>query len=146
MRLAGLRFRPDRPLLARPQIAPVDVPILRLRVDDPRLHHVDRRIKAVPAVNHLPILVHNPVARQRLDRPAPTPVVLQASADVIRLFVVEPHFIELTDRDGVDEVPGFPRVIAPVDAAVGPRNHVIRIRRIDPHRVIIAVNSVHALR
>ena len=97
-------------------------------------------------MNHLPVFIHDAVARQRLARPAPTPVVLQAAADVIRLLVVEADFVELSDGDGVDEIPGLPAVVAPVNPAIRAREHVIRIRGIDPHGVIVAMNPLHALR
>ena len=140
------RFWPDGTLLLGAQVAPVDVPVLRFGVNDPRLHVVDCRIKTVAAVNHLPVFIHDAVARQRLARPAPTAVVLQAAADVVGFLVVEPHFVELSDRDGVDEVPGLPRVVAPVNPAIRSRKHVIRIRRIDPHRMVVSVDAPDALR
>jgi len=49
------RFWPDGTLLTGAQVAAIDIPILRLRVNDPGLHVVDCRIKAVAAVNHLPV-------------------------------------------------------------------------------------------
>src|SRR5256884_6664302 len=63
--ISCFRLRPDGALLPGAQVAAVDVPVLRLRVDDPGLHIVDRRIKAVAAVNHLPVFIHDAVARQR---------------------------------------------------------------------------------
>ena len=146
VRLSGFGFRPDRPLLSGAHVAAIDVTVLGLGIDDPRLDIVDGCIKAVAAVNHLPVIIHDAVASKGLARPAPTAVVLQAAADVIWLFVVERHFVELTDSDGVDEVPGLAGIVAPVNAAIGPGEHVIRIGWVDPHRVIVSVNTMDALR
>src|SRR6267143_5929027 len=126
-------------LLLRPQIAPVDVAILRFCVDDPWFQVVNGHVKTIAAMDYLPVFIGNPVARQRLNWSAPASVVLQAPTNVIRLFVVEADFIKLPDGDGVDEVPALARVVAPVNPAVGTRDHAVRIRRVDPHRVKVAV-------
>src|SRR5439155_1048523 len=81
VRLSGFGFRPDRPLLPGAHVAAIDVTVLRLGIDDPRLDIVDGRIKAVAAVNHLPVFIHDAVASKRLAWPAPTAVVLQAKPD-----------------------------------------------------------------
>src|SRR5438094_1229228 len=146
VRLSDFGFRPDRPLLSGAHVAAIDVTVLRFGVDDPRLHVVYGRIKSVPTVNHLPIFIHDAVASKRLAWPAPTAVVLQAAADVVGLFIVERHFVKLPDGDGVDEVPGLPGIVAPVNAAIGPGEHLMRIAWVNPHRVIVSVNAMDALR
>ncbi len=146
MRLAVFRFRRYRALLRGSQIAPVNVAVLRFRVHDPRFEGIDRRVKSVAAVNHKPIFIGDAVACQRLARPAPASVVLQSAANVIGLFVVEANFIKLADGDGVDEIPRAPGVVAPMDSAVAAGEHVVRIRRIDPHRMKIPVDAPHAIR
>ncbi len=124
---------------------PVDVAILRFGVHNPRLHGIDRRVESIAAVNHVPVFVGDAVARQGLARPAPASVVLQSAANVIGLLVVQRNFVKLPDGDGVDEIPAAPVVVAPVNSAVAPGDDVIRIRRINPHRVKIAVNSFHPI-
>src|SRR5260370_32464096 len=81
-----------------------------------------------------------------MDRHAPTAVVLQAPTDVVGLFVVEGDLIELPNRNNVHEIPGLSGVVAPVTPAIRPREHMIRVRRVYPHGVIIPVDSAHALR
>src|SRR5439155_10518572 len=125
--LSCVGLRPDRTLLSSAHDTAVDVAVLRFGVDNPRLDIVDGCVEAVAAVNHLPIIIHDAVARERLAWPAPTAVVLQTAADVVRLFVVERYFVELSDGNGVDEVPGLSSVVAPVNAAIGSGEHVIRI-------------------
>ena len=146
VRLSGFGFGADGALLACPHVAPIDEAILRFRVDNPRFDVVNGRVKTVAAVNHLPVFIDDAVACEGHARAAPAPVVLQASADVIGLFVVEGYFIKLADGYDVQEIPIFSGVVAPMDAAVGTGDHVIGIGGIDPHGVEVAVNAVDALR
>src|SRR5207302_8497308 len=97
--------------------AAVNETVLRFRVDNPGLDVVNRGVETIAAVNHLPVLIDDAVAGESHARAAPAAVVLQSSADVIRRLVVERTFIELSDGDDVEEIPIFPRVVPPVNAA-----------------------------
>src|SRR6266436_1611190 len=145
VRVAGLGLRLDGALLPGAQVAAVDESILGLGVNNPRFDIIDGRIEAVAAVNHLPVFIDDAVARERLAGAAPASVVLQTATDVIGLLVIEGDFVELSDGNGVEEIPGLAGVVAPVNSAVRTGNHVVRIRGIDPHGVIIAVNAPNAL-
>src|SRR5689334_18031394 len=145
MRLAGFGFGADGALLAGAHVAPVDEAVLRFGVDNPGLDVVNSGVKAVATVNHLPVFVDDAVAREGHARAAPTAVVLQTAADLIGFLVVEGYFIKLADGDDVQEIPIFSGVVAPVNAAVGAGDHVIGISGIDPHGVIVAVNTADTL-
>src|SRR5881275_3019035 len=62
MGFARFGFRHNRALLPGAHVAPRDVPVLGFGVNNPRLDIVDRRVKTVAAVNHLPIFIHNAFA------------------------------------------------------------------------------------
>src|SRR5207248_3645880 len=145
MRLAGVGFRADGALMSGAHVAPGDVAVLRLGVHDPGLDVVNGGVKTIATVNHLPVFVGDAVAGERLARAAPATVILQSSADVIGLFVVQRDFIKLADGDDIEEIPIFPCIVTPMDAAVGTGDHVIGIGGIDPHGVIVSVNAMDAL-
>src|SRR5258708_5744995 len=146
MRLAILRLRGYRALLRGSQIAPVNVAILRFGIHDPWLDGIASRVKSVATVNHVPIFIGDAVARQRLARPAPAPAVLQAAANGVRLLRLHGHLVKVGDGYGVVEIPRSPAVGAPVDSAVAAGDNMIRVRRIDTHRVVIALDALHASR
>src|SRR5258708_27636398 len=108
MRLAILRLRGYRALLRGSEIAPVNVAILRFGIHDPWLDGIDRRVKSVAAVNHAPIFIGDAIARQRLARPAPAPVVLQAAANVVGLLVIQGNLVKLADSDGLGGIQRSP--------------------------------------
>src|SRR5258708_21279916 len=110
MRLAILRLRGYRALLRGSQIAPVNVAILRFGIHDPWLDGIDSRVKSVATGNHVPIFIGDAVARQRLARPPPAPVVLQAAAKLVGLLVLPGNLVKLADGYGVHAIPLSPSV------------------------------------
>src|SRR4029077_16693913 len=101
---------------------------------------IDRGIESVASVNHKPIFIGDAVAGQRLARPAPASVVLQAAANVVWLFIVQRNLVKLANGQRVDEIPRSSAVIAPVNSAIAAGDYVIGVRRINPHRMKIAVD------
>lgn len=76
-------------------------------------------------------------------RPAPVAVVLEAAAQVVRPLHVEVDVVELRERDGVGHLPVPAGVIADLPATVRSLEEVVRVGRVDPHRLVVAM---HALR
>src|SRR4029077_542639 len=128
------------------QIAPRKIAVLRFGVNNPGLDVIDLGVKAIAAMNQRPILVGDAIASKRCAGTTPTAVVLQTTANVIGLFVVQADFVKLADGDVIQKVPGLAVVVAPVNAAVAARDNVIRIERIDPQRVEISVDFLRASR
>src|SRR5437763_14317067 len=119
--------------------------VLRCRGHHPRLHGINRRVKTVPAMDDRPVFIGDAIPCEHLARPAPASVVLQTAADHVRLLIVDGNLVELANRNGVDEVPRSAVVITPMNPAIAPSNHVIRVRWINPHTMEIPVNSLYAI-
>src|SRR6202011_2253303 len=116
----------DGSFLPCAQITPRQEPILRFGINDPRLDGIDLSVKTIAAVDERPVFVGHAVARERLAGSAPASVVLQSTADMIGLLDVQTDLVKLPDGDGVDEVPGAPVVVAPVNATVAAGDDVVR--------------------
>src|SRR5579859_6599921 len=65
VRLACLGFRHDLPLLSGVRVAPRNMSVLRFGINYPRLDVIDLRVEPVAARHQRPILIRNPVTRQR---------------------------------------------------------------------------------
>ena len=78
-------------------------------------------------------------------RTAPTPVVLQSPANVVWPLIVQPDFIKLSNRQRIYEIPRLAVVIAPVNSPIAAGQNMVRIRRIDPQRMKVAVNFLYSL-
>src|SRR5579872_3172007 len=100
--------------------------VLRFGINNPWLGIVDSRVKPVAARHQRPVAIDNAVSRQRHARPAPTSVVLQAAADFVWFLIVQTHFVKLPNRNRVDEVPGSPVVVTPVNSSVATGNDMVR--------------------
>src|SRR3712207_9516927 len=77
--------------------------------------------------------------------------VLQAAVDAVRIGIIDAHVIELRDRKVVAFPPLRPAIVGIPDAAVIASDDGLGVRRIDPKRVLIAIdrkstrlNSSHA--
>ena len=73
-------------------------------------------------------------------RAANAVVILRAAIDAVeRRVVIHSHVVELGDGKVADEFPVRAAVKALVDSAVAAGEQVLRVRRIDPERVIVDV-------
>src|SRR5262245_10971287 len=153
------RARADRDATARLQIEPLHIAVLRLGVDRRVISRVDLRIKTVASADAVPVGVDysaaaattattattaaatTTAASARLTRAAPTAVILQAAANVVRLSHVHGDRVELRRRNVVDELPSRGLVVADIQTAVVADNQVVSVIRIDPQRVVIAVRD-----
>ncbi len=144
--LAFRRGRTNVARLVRFEIAALHISVLRFRVDDRRIGRIDLCVEAVAAAGLDPFRIRYAARVHRRARTAPGVVVLQPPADVIRPRHVDADFVELSERNGVDEIPRLAAIAADVDAAVAARDHVIRIARIDPGGVIVAMDPLNQIR
>src|SRR5689334_13836614 len=72
----------------------------------------------------------------------PTSVVLKTAGKVVeRLAIVGKNLVELADRNVADPLPGFAAIVADRNPAILPLPHAIRILRINPHGVVVAVSG-----
>ncbi len=113
---------------------------LRVAVDEVRLARIGHREEAVPEGERLPVLAADALVERRPAGPAPVEVVLQAAADVVRLPKVVVDVIELAERDRVQVLERLPPVPRLIHAAVVAVQHAVRVRRVDPERVVIGVD------
>src|SRR5262245_20426260 len=156
------RARADRDAAASLQIETLNIAVLRFCVDRRVISRVDLRIKTVASADAVPVGVDDSAAATAtataaatttaaaaataaasasLARAAPTAVILQASANVVRLSHVHSDSVELRRRDVVNELPSRGLVVADIQTAVVADNQVVRVIRIDPQRVVIAVRD-----
>src|SRR5262245_18865191 len=148
------RARADRDAAASLQIETLNIAVLRFGVDRRVISRVDLRIKTVASADAVPVGVDDSAAATTtaaaaataaasasLARAAPTAVILQASANVVRLSHVHSDSVELRRRDVVNELPSRGLVVADIQTAVVADNQVVRVIRIDPQRVVIAVRD-----
>ena len=144
-RLALFLHRADIARLVGAQVAPHHIAVLRFGVNCCRFGGIDLRVETIPTVHAVPVFVGDALLEPGRARPAPTAVVLQAAADVVRPAHVCAKLVELPERHRVDVFPSASAIIAPVNAAVAARDHVAGIRGVDPHGVIIAMDARHAI-
>src|SRR4030095_6803508 len=74
-------------------------------------------------------------------RAAPTTIILQTAANVVRLSHVHGDRVEPRRRDVVNELPSRGLIVADIQTAVVADNQVVSVIRIDPQRVVIAVRD-----
>ena len=144
--LARRRLRLDRSLLAGFHFQARDKTLLRLDIHDRRVSRVHDRIETIAATDAIPVVVGDALRVQRAARAGPTAVVLQAAVNPKRFLIVERDFIELADRNGVDEIPRTSAIVGLVNPAVRSGQHMVRIFRIDPKRVKVAVDTPYDVR
>ena len=134
----GLRLDVER-FLALPVVA-VEVPLLRLQVEDVGIPRVDLDRVPVGPHRHVPVPVTDALDVGGAGRAPQRAEILRAAEHVVeRLRVVERKLVELGDRH-VREVPERPAVVeALVQPRVRPHEQVQRVLRVDPQRVVVAV-------
>ena len=123
-------------------VDPADEAALIFGVDVIRISWIDEGVKTVAVKNVFPLRVGDAAGIFRLANPAT--VILQSAVNPIRIGVVHAHMIELRDRKIVRFPPSVAAIVGVPNAAVVARNDRLRIARIDPDRVHIAVRAVEA--
>ena len=138
-RLARSGHGPDRHRLDGHAIDADHVAVLRLAVGDAVVGRILQDDEAVAALQRRPVVVGDAGRAAHLARPAPAVVVLHAAADVVRRRHVVAHVVEEPDRKIGQEVPRLRHVVRHGQAAVVADEDVVRVRRVDPDRVVIRV-------
>src|SRR5208282_3891777 len=106
-----------------------------------RIVRIHGGVESIAAVHTEPIVVGNARGVSCGAGPAPASVVLQTAADPVGRAHVQTQFVELSEGHRIHVIPTASRVVAPMDAAVGARDHMVRIGGINPHGVVIAVDA-----
>src|SRR6185437_4598969 len=100
---------------------------------------------SITAVHAVPVGVGNSERVTRTARSAPDTIVLQASADAIRLGrAVDGDGVELADGN-LGVLPGFTSVERGVHAAIVAEYHVRAVGGVDPECVVVDVNVVQRI-
>ena len=137
----GPRDGPNPRPLPRRSVHAEQVAALRLGDHHVRVGRVHHREEAVTRAHVVPVARTNPLVRPRVRRRAPRTVVLQAAAYVIRVLHVHADLVELGDRQVAELVPVVGAVPAHRHAAVAAQDQVVRVRRIDPQRMMVQVHA-----
>ena len=124
--------------LAGVEIGPGHRAELRLVVEVAVRDRVEHVVEAVAAADRLPVLEGDAAAAALAAGPADRPVVLQAARDVVGIHVVVPDRVELRERQLVGVVPVLAAVVRDAHAVVVAQDDVLRVRGVDPHRVVVA--------
>src|SRR5205807_420465 len=93
--------------------------VLVLGVHRAGVFGIDLALKAIAAVDALPVVEGDALRARRAAQPAPGAVVLEPAVDAIRLARVHGDAVELADRQIAHVRPLRPAVAGVVDAAVG---------------------------
>ena len=124
----------------RVAIHAADLAALGFGIDVVRIGRVFEHPEAVAAEHVFPARVADAAGIRRIAHPGA--VVLQAAIDVIGVRVVHADVIELRDRQVHLVLPARSAIFAAPQTAIIARIHNVRIRRIDPDVVKIAVRRV----
>jgi hypothetical protein len=146
-RLALAGHRLNLHPLAGLAVVPADHAVLQHPVYGVRVGRIDLAVEPVAALDHEPVLVHDPVLRPRPRRAAEREVVLRTAVDVVeRPALVARHVVKLGDGQVRFVSPVRGPVEALVDPAVAPDEVVLGILRVDPDLVIVDVLPLLAQR
>ncbi len=119
-----------------------DISFLALRIGGIRSSRHRYYIKTVAEEQFAPLLVTNPVRSKAVRRTHPRAIVLHPAVDIIGQLVVDVNMVKLGQREVLHEVPTLAVVVGNIHSTVIPLNDVCRIRRIDPHGMVIWVNAI----
>ena len=100
-----------------------------------------RRVEAVAAGDREPVRVGDGTSLAA-TRPAPCAIILRAAADVVGNLKVVADVVELTNGKIRREVVVATAVPGNRDATIVADDEVIRVVRVDPHRVMVDVNPL----
>ena len=116
---------------------------MRLRIHDVGIARLGRRLVAITAECHEPIVIANTLPIVRARRAALRVVILRPAIDVVeRLGIIDRDLVELRDRQIADEAPCFGVIIAFIQPAIGPEHDVVGIIRAERYRVVIDVLQI----
>src|SRR6266436_5610402 len=93
--------------------------------------------KSISAIKVFPAAISDTARIRGIAHPCA--VILQAAEHVVGILHVHAHVIKLRDRQVVGLPPGVPAVVRIPNTAVVPGDQMIRVLRIDPHVMEIAV-------
>ena len=100
-----------------------------------------QRVVAVAVAHDAPVIHENACRFPRSARSRPIAVILQPHREVVEwLAIVSVNLVQLGEREPIAVLPRRALIPRPVHAAVVDLPHELRIRRIDPHRVVIAMH------
>ena len=116
-----------------------DEPALHLGVGEIGVGRVRERPEAVAVVQVLPPTVRDAARIRRVARPRA--VVLQPAVHLVRVLVVHAHVVELRERQVVALPPTAAAVVRDPQPAVVAAHDVLRVGRVDPEVVPVAVRS-----
>src|SRR5262249_49129859 len=131
--------------LASPQIAPRQITVLRLGVDDVRIAGIDAIVECIAALDREPVLIADAELLGARTRTAPGIIVLQSAATAVRLPKIARQLVKLGERDVVDVPPRAAAIFRGPHAAVITDYQVVRIRGVDPDRVNVAMYTLEAV-
>ena len=100
--------------------------------------------KPVATADTKPIRIHCATV-SRICGTAPTAVILQAAVDFVITIVIDSDVIELADGDMAVMIPVVHAIVSDIDATIAAQNHVLALFRVDPHGVIVGMNSATAV-
>src|SRR5216684_1210974 len=128
-------------LLARPPVSAHNAAALILRQEYFGIVRMIDDVKPVAAADVAPLVVQNSTGASPAG-PAPGAIVLQPSLYVIkRRTVIGVNLIKLPDRNVKDCFPVLGAVVRNRETAILSNPNAVRIFRIHPHRMIVAVDS-----
>ncbi len=118
----------------------MEVPFLRLGVDDLGVVRIEDAREPVPSLDVGPVAVEDAFLGERPAGADPVQVVLQASADPIGDRLVEVDPVELAGGEAIQVLPALGAVEALVDASIGAEDQALGAARIDLERVKVGVD------
>ena len=124
----------------RVTIDPPDLAPLKFRVNVIGIGRIGEHPESVAVVHIFPAMIGDSAGILRIADPRT--VVLKSAVNAIRIFVVETHVIELRDRQVFAFPPLAPAVVGIPHPAVIAGKDGLRIDRIDPDIVVVAVTPL----
>src|SRR5262249_13447717 len=107
---------------------------------DVTIGRIDRGLESVAAVleaDAIPVVLTNADTAARRAWTAPPVVILQTEVDVVRTVHVRRHEVREPGGHCAHVLPREPLVPAHPEPGIGTPQYVLRIRRIDPVRVLV---------
>src|SRR5215813_8272662 len=121
-------------------IDPANLAALVFRVDVVRISWVLEHPESIAVEHIFPPMIGNATRVLRITYPRA--IVLQSAIDLVRIFLVEAHVIELRDRQVFSFPPFAAAVVRVPHSAIVPREYDLWVRRINPHIMRVTVRSL----
>jgi hypothetical protein len=132
-------------LRGREQVMAGHVAVLRFTIDDGPVAGVLAGVEAVPAGDGVPVGVDRAGGTAHRAGAAPGVVVLETTADVVRMTHVRRDLIVEAERHVVVVVPREAAIAGDVETAIMADRDDARVDGVDPDRVVIRVRAGQAL-